>query len=39
MHAKFWLENIKEMDCLQDMCREGESIKLDRKGVRWVDVD
>lgn len=39
MHAKFLLGNIKEMGSLQDMCRQGEAIKICLKEVTWVDVD
>jgi hypothetical protein len=39
MHAKFRLKNLKEMDCLQDVCREGNSINTDLKEVRCLDVD
>jgi hypothetical protein len=39
MHAKILLENIKQMGRLQDMRREGETIKIDLKSVGWVDVD
>jgi hypothetical protein len=40
MHTKFWLENLKGRDHLEDLVVDGEdNIRLDHRDIGWEGVD